>query len=116
VFAKCQESTTIKLIPLNYWALTTINYHPKKYTCQNLNTTKRKVFDARRKNHLFTTKLNWIHSAFPIEHITSKCTYSAVVASVDNIAINETPLVISSTTEDSTSDPEPKNLSQEGWV
>jgi hypothetical protein len=41
---------------------------------------------------------------------------SAAVASADKIAINEAPLVISPTKEDSTSDPEPQHLSQEGWV
>jgi hypothetical protein len=36
VFAKCPESTTIKLTPLNHWFSTTINNHPNKYTYQNL--------------------------------------------------------------------------------
>jgi hypothetical protein len=39
--------------------------------------------------------------------------YSAAVASADNIATNKTPLVISPTKEDSTSDPKPQILNQE---
>ncbi len=74
VFAKCPEPTTMKLMPFNHRFSMTINYHPKKYTYQNLNAITRKVLDARRKSHLLTTKLNGLHLAFQIEHITSKCT------------------------------------------
>jgi hypothetical protein len=41
---------------------------------------------------------------------------SAAVVSAEDTAINRTPIVISLTKEDSTSDPEPQNLSQEGWA
>ncbi len=71
---KCPEPTTMKLMPLNHRFSTTINYHPKKHTYQNLHAATRKVSDARRKSHLLTTKLNGIHSTIPIEHITPKCT------------------------------------------
>jgi hypothetical protein len=42
--------------------------------------------------------------------------YSAALVSADNMAINKTPLVISTTKEHSTSDPEPQNQSQEWWI
>jgi hypothetical protein len=52
VLAKGPEPTTIKLRPLNHRFSMTVNYHPKKYTYQNLHAATRKVSDARRKNHL----------------------------------------------------------------
>jgi hypothetical protein len=58
----------------------TIIYHPNKYTYENCHAAIRKVLDARRKSQLVTTNLDGIHgldgihTAFPIEHITSKCT------------------------------------------
>jgi hypothetical protein len=42
--------------------------------------------------------------------------YSTTVATSDKIAINKTPLVITPLKEDSTSNPEPQNLRQKGWV
>ncbi len=50
----------MKLMPLNHRFSTTINYHPKKYTYQNLPNATRKVSDTRRNSHLLNTKLNWI--------------------------------------------------------
>jgi hypothetical protein len=103
VFAECPEPTTNELMPLNHWFSMTINCHPKKYTYQNLHITTTNVKDARRKSHLSTTKLNGIHLAFPYHFQV----YFAAVASADNIAINKSPLFISPTKEDSTSDPDP---------
>ncbi len=61
VFVKCPEPTMMKLMLLNHQFSTTINYHPKKYTHQNLHAATRKVLGARRKSHHLITKLNWIH-------------------------------------------------------
>jgi hypothetical protein len=72
---KVPKPTTMKLTPLNHWFSTTINYHQRKYTYQNLHTPNtRKVSDTRRRSHHLTKKLHEIHSASQIDHITSKWT------------------------------------------
>jgi hypothetical protein len=75
----------------------------------------KKGIGCKKKKSSFNYKAEWDTLDHPNRAHHSQV-YSAAVASADNIAIKKTHLVISPTKEDSKSDPEPKNLRQDGWV
>jgi hypothetical protein len=76
---------------------------------------KKKDIKRKKKKSSFYYNTEWDTLSLPdkAHHFQ---VYSAAVVSSDDIAINKNPLVISLTKEDSSSDPEPQNLSQEGWL
>ncbi len=115
VFAKCPEHTTMKLTPHNHLFSTTIKYHPKKVYISKPPRRNKKGIGCKKKKSSINYKTEW-ESLGPPNKAHHFQVYSAAVASAANIAINDTPLVISPTKEDSTSDPGPQNLSQQGWV